>query len=45
MHPVAFLAAALALVPLAASEACVAGGPADQVAAAKACCKEITGTW
>ncbi|PMD12662.1 hypothetical protein NA56DRAFT_652353 [Hyaloscypha hepaticicola] len=45
MHLVAFLATALPLVPLAALEACVAGGPADQVAAAKVCCKEITGSW
>jgi hypothetical protein len=40
-----FLALATTLLPLVSGEACVAGGPADQVTAANNCCKELTGTW
>jgi hypothetical protein len=39
------LAITATLAPLAASEACVAGGPADQVAAANTCCTELGSTW
>ncbi|PMD45921.1 hypothetical protein L207DRAFT_576802 [Hyaloscypha variabilis F] len=39
------LAVTASLIPLATSIACVAGGPADQVAAANTCCTELTGTW
>lgn len=45
MQLITLLAPLLAIVPLVASTACVAGGPADQVAAAKTCCSELTGTW
>ena len=33
------------LLHLVSGEACVAGGPADQVTAANTCRKELTGTW
>ncbi|EPE33304.1 hypothetical protein GLAREA_06316 [Glarea lozoyensis ATCC 20868] len=35
----------LSLIPLVSSTACVAGGPANQVTQAGACCKSQGGTW
>jgi hypothetical protein len=39
------LAFATLLLPLVSAEACVAGGPSQQVAIAKQCCFNNAGTW
>ena len=35
----------ISILPLVASEACVAGGPANEVTEAKECCRFVQGTW
>ncbi|KUJ21607.1 uncharacterized protein LY89DRAFT_729122 [Mollisia scopiformis] len=39
------LALATLLLPLVSAEACVAGGPSEQVSFAKGCCFNNAGTW
>jgi hypothetical protein len=35
----------ICLLPLVNSEACVVGGPANEVSDAKECCRAVYGTW
>ncbi|MCJ1329410.1 hypothetical protein MMC10_006090 [Thelotrema lepadinum] len=45
MHLKTTLLPLLSLLTLVVGDACVVGGPADEVAGAKNCCKYYNGTW